>query len=104
MTTEAPEIGPFGEKFKSKYGRLPIQDAIKGYIAAWTTKYVTELVGNLDREAFVKKMHGLCLDAKTYPNVLLDICWDASGEVSRPSFMVQVKDGKTVVIGKVPAI
>lgn len=104
MTLAAPEIAPFGEKFEAKYGRAPIQDAIKGYIAAWTTKYVSEMVGSLDREAFVEKMHGLCLPAKDYPNILLDICWDDTGEVSRPSFMIQVKDGKATVIGKVPAI
>ena len=103
LTISAPEIAPFGEKFEAKYGRKPIQDAIKGYIAAWTTKYVTEKVGSLDREAFVETMHGLCLDAATYPNILLDICWDDRGEVSRPSFMVQVKDGKSEVIGTVPA-
>lgn len=104
MALTAPEIAPFVEKFKKKYGRAPIQDAIKGYIGAWTTKYVADMVGSLDREAFTKKMHGLCLKAKDHPNVLLDICWDDKGEVSRPSFMIQVKDGKTEVIKTVPAL
>ncbi|MBB3613026.1 ABC transporter substrate-binding protein [Rhizobium sp. BK602] len=103
LTIEAPEIKPLGDKFQAKYGRKPIQDAIKGYIATWTTKYVAEEVGKIDGEAFADKMHGLCLKAADHPNILLDTCWDEHGEVSRPSFMVQVKDGKAVVIGKVAA-
>lgn len=103
LTIEAPEIAVLGKKFEERYGRKPIQDAIKGYVAAWTTKYVVEKVGSLDQEAFIQTMHGLCLDADEYPNILLDICWDDRGEVSRESFMLQVVDGESVVIGKVPA-
>lgn len=103
LTTAAPEIAAFGEKFNERYGREPIQDAIKGYIAAWATKYVTEMVGEFDQEAFVETMHGLCLPADQYPNILLDICWDETGEVSRPSFMVEVQDGSPVVIERLPA-
>jgi branched-chain amino acid transport system substrate-binding protein len=64
---------------------------------------VTELVGKLDGEAFSEKMHGLCLPATKYPRILLDTCWDNRGEMSRPSFMVQVRNGSPVVIGTVPA-
>ena len=54
-------------------------------------------------QAFADKMHGLCLKAADYPHIMLDTCWDDRGEMSRPSFMVQVKDGKAVLIGTVPA-
>jgi len=104
LPVTAPEIAAVAQKFEAKYGHKPIQDAIKGYIAAWTTKYVTEMVGSFDREAFVQKMHGLCLEAKDYPNILLDTCWDERGEMSRPSFMVEVKDGQSVVVSTVPAL
>jgi branched-chain amino acid transport system substrate-binding protein len=103
LTVEAPEIAPMAERFQAKYGHLPIQDAIKGYIAAWTTKYVTELVGDFDQEKFTEKMHGLCLNAAEYPNVFIDTCWDETGEMSRAGFMIEVKDGKGVVTGTVPA-
>jgi len=103
LTVEAPEIAPMAARFQEKYGHLPIQDAIKGYISAWTTKYVTELVGEFDQAKFSEKMHGLCLKAAEYPNILLDTCWDDTGEMSRAGFMIEVKDGKGVVIGTVPA-
>ncbi|PWJ86234.1 amino acid/amide ABC transporter substrate-binding protein (HAAT family) [Pseudaminobacter salicylatoxidans] len=101
--TDVPGIGDFAKKFEETFKRKPTHDAIKGYVGAWTTKYVTELVGKADGEAFAEKMHGLCLKAADYPKILLDTCWDENGEMSRPSFMVQVKDGAPVVIGTVPA-
>lgn len=101
--TEVPGIAEFATKFESTFKRRPTHDSIKGYVGAWTTKYVTELVGKLDGEAFAEKMHGLCLKASEYPKILLDTCWDDRGEMSRPSFMVQVKNGNPVVIGSVPA-
>lgn len=101
--TDVPGIGAFDKKFEEIFKRKPTHDAIKGYIGTWTTKYVTEMVGELDGEAFAEKMHGLCLKAADYPKILLDTCWDEKGEMSRPSFIVQVKDGKATVIGTVPA-
>lgn len=101
--TDVPGIGIFSKKFEEAFKRKPTHDAIKGYVGAWTTKYVTELVGKFDGEAFSEKMHGLCLKVADHPKILLDTCWDERGEMSRPSFMVQVKNGAPVVIGTVPA-
>lgn len=96
-------IAAFAEKFETTFKRKPTHDAIKGYVGAWATKYVTELVGKLDGEAFAEKMKNLCLNVADHPKMLLDTCWDDRGEMSRPSFMVQVKNGAPVVIGTVPA-
>lgn len=101
--TEIPGIGAFATKFEETFKRRPTHDAIKGYVGAWTTKYVTDMVGEFDGEKFSEKMRGLCLNAADHPKILLDTCWDDTGEMSRPSFMVQVKDGAPVVIGTVPA-
>lgn len=105
LTADAPIPGiqEFGKKFEAAYGRKTDHNGIKGYVAAWATKYVAEMVGSFDREAFATKMHGLCLKVAEHPNVLMDTCWDDTGELSRESFMTQVKDGKQVVIGTVPA-
>jgi len=48
-------------------------------------------------------MHGLTLDANKYPGMLLTTSWDKTGELSRESFMTQVKGGKAVVIATIPA-
>jgi len=101
--TEIEGIAEFATKFEETFKRRPTHDAIKGYVGAWATKYVTELVGEFDGAAFADKMKNLCLDVAQHPRMLLDTCWDDTGEMSRPSFMVQVKDGAPVVIGTVPA-
>src|SRR5690606_14504226 len=101
--TEIPGIAAFAQKFEEAFKRQPTHDATKGYVGAWTTRYVTEMVGEFDGEKFAEKMHGLCLKVADYPRILLDTCWDDTGEMSRPSFMVQVKNGAPVVIGTVPA-
>lgn len=105
LTTSAtvPSIEEFAAKFKKTYGRDTDHNGIKGYIAVYAVKYVSEMNGKLDRQALADKLHGLTLDAAKYPGMLLTTSWDAKGELSRESFMTEVKDGKQVVIGTVPA-
>jgi len=105
LTTEAPvpAIQAFADKFHKRYNRDTDHNGIKGYIAVYAVKYATEIVGKLDRQALADKLHGLTLDAAKYPQMLLTTSWDDKGELSRESFMTQVRDGKQVVIGTVPA-
>ena len=105
LTAEAPipAIQDMAAKFQDKYGYGADHNAIKGYLGMYTVKYVTEMIGEFDRQAFADKMHGLCLDAATYPGVLMDVCWDDTGELSRESFLVQVVDGKQQITKTLPA-
>lgn len=105
LTTGAdvPSIRAFSTKFKAKYNRDTDHNGIKGYIGVYAIKYVTEMVGKFDQEAFANKMHGLTLDVAKYPGMLLTTSWDDTGEMSRESFMTQVVDNKQKVVGTVPA-
>lgn len=100
---EVPTIQDFAKKFNAKYKRDTDHNGLKGYVAVYTTKYVTELVGSFDQEAFAQKMHGLTLDVAQHPGMLLTTSWDNKGEMSRESFMTQVVDGKQKVIGTIAA-
>ncbi len=97
-----PSIEQFVAKFHKIYNRDTDHNGIKGYIGVYAIKYVTEMIGKFDRKAFAAKMHGLTLDASKYPGMLLTTSWDNTGELSRESFMTEVKGGKQVVIGTVP--
>jgi branched-chain amino acid transport system substrate-binding protein len=103
LTTQAPAVAEFGEKFSSKYGRETDHNGVKGYIGVYAVKYVSEIVGSLDREAIAQKLHGLTLDVAQYPGMLLTTSWDEMGEISRESFITTVKDGQQVVVDTVPA-
>ncbi len=105
LTAEAPipAIQEMAAKFEAKYGYGADHNAIKGYLGAYTVKYVTEKIGEFDQEKFADTMHGLCLDAANHPGVLMDVCWDDSGEMSRASFLVEVVDGKQKITKELPA-
>ena len=105
LTADAPIEGfkTMDAAFFEKFGYRPDHNAMKGYIGAYTIKYVTEIVGEFDRQKFANTLHGLCLDAATYPGVLMDLCWDDTGELSRASFLVQVVDGKQTITKLLPA-
>src|SRR5690606_10322606 len=95
LTADAPvpAIQEMASRFEAEFGHRPDHNAIKGYIGVYTIAYVTEMMGEFDREQLAERMHGLCLDAATHPGVLMDVCWDDTGEISRASFLVQVQDG-----------
>lgn len=95
LTTEAPipAIQQMAAKFQEKYGYGADHNAIKGYIGVYMVKYVTEMIGEFDRQKFADALHNLCLDVASYPGILMDACWDNTGEMSRDSFLVEVVDG-----------
>ena len=105
LSAEAPvdAIKEMAGKFQAKYGYGADHNAIKGYIGAYVIKYVTEQIGEFNQEKFAETMHGLCLDAATHPGVLMDVCWDDTGEMSRESFLVEVVDNAQQISKTLPA-
>jgi branched-chain amino acid transport system substrate-binding protein len=105
LTADAPvpEIKAMDEAFTAKFNYRPDHNAMKGYIGVYVVKYVTEQIGEFDREKFADALHGLCLDAATHPGILMDACWDDTGEMSRASFLVEVVDGKQTITKTLPA-
>ena len=106
LTTENnnPLMKAFSERFEKEYKYKPNHNATKGYIAMYTIKAVTEKVGKVDRKAFAQAMKNVRLSAKDHPGILMDVAYDAKGDLDRESFMVEVKDGKQVVIETLPPL
>lgn len=104
LTIDAPLPGfeEFRTKYQARFGNVPDHNSMKGYIAAYVVKHVTELVGEFDRQKFADALHGLRINVADEPGVLMDIAWDETGEVSRESFLIEVVDGKTVVKETLP--
>lgn len=105
LSAEAPvdAIQDMAGKFQETYGYGADHNAIKGYIGVYMIKYVTEKIGEFDREAFAETLHGLCLSAEEAPGILIDTCWDDTGEMSRASFLVEVVDGAQKITQTLPA-
>jgi ABC-type branched-subunit amino acid transport system substrate-binding protein len=63
-----------------------------------------EKVGKLDRKAVAAALHGLKVATTKKPGVLMDVSFDNNGDIDRESFMVEVKNGKQVVVATLPAL
>ena len=50
----------------------------------------------------VKALHGAQILVKDYPGALLDVTFDANGDLDRESFLVKVVNGKQVVTDTLP--
>jgi branched-chain amino acid transport system substrate-binding protein len=105
LTADAPVPGikAFAEKFLKEFNYKPDHNGLKGYTAMYVVKAVTEKIGKVDRKAFANAMHGIKLSAKEYPGILMDVSFDANGDLDRESFMTKVVNGKQEVVAVLPA-
>ncbi len=99
-----PAVKEFAKKFEAKFGNKPDHNAIKGYIAAYTVKHVTEIMGKFDSKEFAKTLHGLTISPKDQPGILMEVTWDDKGDVDRQSFLVEVVDGKQKITEILPKL
>ena len=104
LTADArnPLIQAFKARFEKEYKYAPDHNCIKGYTGVFFLKAAIEKVGKLDRKEVAKALHGLTIKAAQQPGVLLDVSIDDKGDISRESFMTQVKNGKQEVIAVLP--
>ena len=106
LTVDAPNplVQAFGAKFRAAYGYSSDHNGIKGYTAIYLIKSATERLGKFDRKALAAAIHGNSFSAKQYPGMLLDVAYDANGDIDRESYLVEIKDGKQVVTDVLPAV
>ena len=70
---------------------------MKGYVGMWVDKAVTDKIGKIDSKALAAAIHGAAISAKDYPGVLMDVRYDAKGDIDRESFFVKIVNGKAQV-------
>ena len=99
-----PALQEFGRKFKARTGRNTDHNGVKGYLAVYVVKEVTERMGAFDQARFAKTLRGATITTKDEPGVLLDIRYDMTGDVDRASFLVEVVDGQQKVIAVLPPL
>ena len=106
LTVDAPipEMLAFKGKFYQAYKYIPDHNGIKGYTGVYALKAAIDKVGKLDRKAVAQAMHGLHISAKKYPGIIMDVSFDANGDLDRESFLVEVKGGRQVVVATLPAL
>ena len=106
LTVDAPQpaIRAFRAKFEKEYKYVSDHNGMKGYSGVYILKSAIEKVGKLDRKAVAAALHTLKVKAADQPGVLMDVSFDAKGDLDRDSFMTEVKNGKQEVVSILPAL
>jgi len=106
LTTDAPvpALQEFRDKFSKKYNYVPDHNGIKGYLAVYVVKAVTEKMGKVDSKEFAKTLHGMTITADKEPGILMEVTYDEHGDIDRQSFMTEVENGKQVVKQVLPKL
>jgi branched-chain amino acid transport system substrate-binding protein len=71
----------------------PDHNSIKGYTAVHIVKEITERIGEFDNSQFSDELHCATITVADEPGVLLDVSYDANGDIDRESYIVEVVDG-----------
>ena len=106
LTADAPQatVRKFDEAFQREFKSRSDHNGLKGYSGMYIVKAVTEKIGKFDPKAFAAAMHGINLSAKDHPGILLDVSFDANGDLDRESYMTRVVGGKQVVSDILPPV
>ncbi len=106
LTVDAPQpaIRAFRAKFEKEYKYVSDHNGMKGYSGIYILKAAIEKTGKLDRKAVAATLHTLKVKAADHPGVLMDVSFDAKGDLDRESFMIEVKNGKQEVVSILPAL
>ena len=106
LTVDAPQpaIRAFRAKFEKEYKYVSDHNGMKGYSGIYILKAAIEKTGKLDRKAVAATLHTLKVKAADQPGVLMDVSFDAKGDLDRESFMIEVKNGKQEVVSILPPL
>ena len=99
-----PAIQEFKAKFQKRFNYVPDHNGIKGYTAAYATKFVTEKIGKFDSKLFAATLHGLTITPAQEPGILMETSWDANGDIDRISFLAEIVDGKQKFVETLPKL
>ena len=106
LTVDAPlpAIRAFRAKFEREYKYISDHNGLKGYSGVYAMKAAIEKVGKLDRKLVAKAMHTLTVKAANEPGILMDVSFDANGDLDRDSFLTEVRNGKQEVTATLPPL
>ena len=93
-----PLLVKMNRRFQEKYNRVPDHNAFKGYIGVHMLKAAVQRVGSWDQAKVKACLHNNLFTTNEEAGLLMDVWVNEKGSVDRPSFIVEVKDGKSVVV------
>ncbi|MCC6378879.1 MAG: ABC transporter substrate-binding protein [Burkholderiales bacterium] len=104
LTVDAPTavMRAFNEKFQREFKVKSDHNGIQGYMVPYIIKAVSERIGKVDPKAFNAALRDTPLYVKDHPGILMDVKFDKNGDPDRVSYIVEIRDGKQVVLQTLP--
>lgn len=106
LTADAPlsSLEAFRERFDARFKEAPEAAAIKGYIAVAMVKTAVETLGRVDPHAIAETLRGRSFAVRDQPGLLLDTAWTGAGEADRPTFIAELREGRSLAWSVLPAM
>jgi branched-chain amino acid transport system substrate-binding protein len=106
LTVDAPQeaMRDFDQKYLKAYKVKSDHNGIQGYMVPYIIKAVSEKIGKIDRKAFAVAFKDMPLYVKDYPGLLMDMKFNAKGDADRASYLVEIKNGKQLVVQTLPPL
>ena len=82
----------------------PDHNSIKGYTSVHFVKEVTERIGSFDNSQISDELHCGTITVDDEPGVLLDVSYDANGDIDRESYIIGVVNGVGEIVETVPPL
>ena len=104
LTVDAPTpaMRAFDEKFQREFKVKSDHNGIQGYSVPYIIKAVSERIGKVDPKAFNAALRDVPLYVKDHPGILMDVRFDKNGDPDRESYIVEIRNGKQVVLQTLP--
>ncbi len=106
LTVDAPlpAMRAFRARFEKEYKYISDHNGVKGYTGVYIMKAAIEKAGKVDRKLLAQTMKGLKIKAADHPGVLMDVSFDANGDLDRESFLAEARNGKQEIKEVLPAL
>ncbi len=106
LNASAPVFADWKEAYAAFHPTAdpPDHNSIKGYTAVHIVKEATERIGSFDNTQFAATLYCATITTDDEPGVLLDVSYDANGDIDRESYIVEVVDGVGQITATVPPL
>jgi branched-chain amino acid transport system substrate-binding protein len=106
LNASAPVFADWKEAYAEFHSDAepPDHNSIKGYTIVHVVKEATELIGEFDNAQFSDTLHCADLTVEDEPGLLLDVSYDANGDIDRESYIVSVVDGVGTIVETRPPL
>ena len=106
LNASAPVFADWKEAYAAFHPSAdpPDHNSIKGYTAVYIVKEITERIGSFDNSQVSELLHCATITVADEPGVLLDVSYDANGDIDRESYIVEVVNGVGQIAATVPPL